>query len=117
MPLAKVFRHPAMEDSKSIALRFSVDRKRTNLLRGIEQPTLIFLCRILPRWVSPNMLTLIGFLGSVIVLFGFYLARSNVYYLALSIGGLAIQWFGDSLDGRIAYYRNITRKWYGFALD
>src|SRR5690606_3187205 len=28
-----------------------------------------------------------------------------------------VQWFGDSLDGRIAYYRNKSRKWYGFALD
>jgi phosphatidylserine synthase len=31
--------------------------------------------------------------------------------------GFAINWFGDSLDGRIAYYRNTPRKWYGFALD
>lgn len=28
-----------------------------------------------------------------------------------------LNWFGDSLDGRIAYYRNIPRKWYGFTLD
>lgn len=28
-----------------------------------------------------------------------------------------MQWFGDSLDGRIAFYRNKSRKWYGFALD
>jgi len=28
-----------------------------------------------------------------------------------------IQWFGDSLDGRLAYYRNTPRKWYGWALD
>jgi hypothetical protein len=30
---------------------------------------------------------------------------------------MAIQWFGDSLDGRIAYYRNTPRKWYGWLLD
>jgi phosphatidylglycerophosphate synthase len=35
----------------------------------------------------------------------------------LGILGLAINWFGDSLDGRIAYFRNISRKWYGFSLD
>ena len=30
---------------------------------------------------------------------------------------LIINWFGDSLDGRLAYYRNKPRKWYGFSLD
>jgi hypothetical protein len=35
----------------------------------------------------------------------------------LGIVGYAINWFGDSLDGRIAYYRQKSRKWYGFALD
>ncbi len=29
----------------------------------------------------------------------------------------AINWFGDSLDGRLAYYRNRPRKWFGFCLD
>jgi phosphatidylserine synthase len=28
-----------------------------------------------------------------------------------------IAWFGDSLDGRLAYYRNKPRKLYGFVLD
>jgi hypothetical protein len=35
----------------------------------------------------------------------------------LAIFGFAINWFGDSLDGRIAYFRETPRKWYGFALD
>jgi hypothetical protein len=93
------------------------DRKRTNILRGVEQPVLEFLCRIMPPWVTSNMLTLIGFAGSLVVASGFLLAHINRYYLALSVFGFAIQWFGDSLDGRIAYYRNTPRKWYGFSLD
>jgi len=28
-----------------------------------------------------------------------------------------INWFGDSLDGRLAYYRKKPRKWFGFCLD
>ena len=35
----------------------------------------------------------------------------------MTIAGFIINWFGDSLDGRIAYYRNNPRKWYGFSLD
>ncbi len=35
----------------------------------------------------------------------------------LGVAGFLISWFGDSLDGRIAYYRNKPRKLYGFVLD
>lgn len=63
------------------------------------------------------MLTALGFLGSCLALAGFLLAKGDVRYLLISIVGFAVQWFGDSLDGRIAYYRNIPRKWYGFSLD
>ena len=35
----------------------------------------------------------------------------------LGILGFVVNWFGDSLDGRLAYFRNKPRKWYGFSLD
>ena len=35
----------------------------------------------------------------------------------IGIIGFAINWFGDSLDGRLAYYRHRSRRWYGFSLD
>jgi hypothetical protein len=35
----------------------------------------------------------------------------------IGVFGFMVCWFGDSLDGRIAYFRNKQRKWYGFALD
>jgi len=46
-----------------------------------------------------------------------WLGRTDKAWLALSILGLAIHWFGDSLDGRLAYFRNTPRKWYGWSLD
>lgn len=94
-----------------------VDRERTNILRFIEQPTLVFLCRWMPKFITPDMLTVVGMLGTFLVFLGFFLARDNKLFLFLSIFGFAVNWFGDSLDGRIAYYRNTPRKWYGFALD
>jgi hypothetical protein len=64
------------------------------------------------------MLTFIGFLGSLIILLSFILADYvNIYYLLLGIPGFAINWLGDSLDGRLAYFRKKPRKWYGFSLD
>lgn len=97
----------------------SIDRSRSNLLRGLEQPTLLFLCRVMPRFLTPDLLTAIGMLGTLIIFAGFYFASvtHDKIYLLWAVLGFAVNWFGDSLDGRIAYYRNIPRKWYGFALD
>jgi len=98
--------------------RIFQDRKRTNILSIPEQATISYLVKRVPNFISSNTLTVIGTIGSVLVLLGFvmatYIDRS---YLLLGILGLAINWLGDSLDGRIAYYRNIPRKWFGFSLD
>lgn len=96
----------------------SKDRIRTNILRNQEQKALIFLVQRIPAWIKPDHLTLTGFIGSLTVLLSFILATYfSRYYLLLNIPGFAINWFGDSLDGRLAIYRNKSRKWYGFSLD
>jgi len=96
----------------------SQDRARTNILRKYEQKTIAYLVQRIPSWISSNMLTGIGFFGSFIILLSFILATYfGEIYLLLGVFGFMVCWFGDSLDGRIAYYRNKQRKWYGFALD
>jgi hypothetical protein len=93
------------------------DRRRTNMMKQAERRSVLFLCQHMPVWVTPNGLTTIGLVGGFIVFAGLWLARSNALFLLLSILGLALHWFGDSLDGRLAYYRNTPRKWFGFSLD
>ncbi len=93
------------------------DRERTNFLRSLEQQWILALCRIMPEWVTPNLLTAVGLLGSFLVFLGLYLGQFARIWLFLCLVGLAVNWFGDSLDGRLAYYRNRPRKWYGFSLD
>ena len=96
----------------------SSDRERTNLLRTFEQNLIAYLVQRIPSWISSDMLTFIGFSGSIIIFTSFILATYiHTYFLLLGVAGFMISWFGDSLDGRIAYYRKIPRKWYGFALD
>lgn len=98
--------------------RIFSDRKRTNIFKVREQQLIQFLLPKIPSFISPNILTGIGMFGSVIILLAFLLAKEyDRNFLLLGIVGLAINWFGDSLDGRLAYYLNIPRKWYGFALD
>jgi phosphatidylglycerophosphate synthase len=96
----------------------SSDRERTNILRKYEQNLIAYLVQRIPSWISSDMLTLIGFSGSIIIFVGFVLATYlHSSFLLLGVAGFLISWFGDSLDGRVAYYRKKPRKWYGFALD
>jgi len=105
------------EDNTSNKGIFS-DRERTNILRKGEQRLILFLLKKVPGWITPNIMTGIGMFGSLIVFSAFVLSRFvSRNYLIAGILGLIINWLGDSLDGRLAYYRKIARKWYGFALD
>lgn len=104
--------------NKDALSKISQDRSRTNFLKSSEQKALAYFVQRIPLWISSDMLTGIGFLGSILTFLGFVLAAYvNEYLLLLGILGLLINWFGDSLDGRVAYYRNTPRKWYGFSLD
>ena len=94
------------------------DRPRTNLLKHYEQKTITILLKILPQWFTPNILTGIGLAGNIIVAVSFILAALyQIEWLLLGLAGFVINWFGDSLDGRLAYFRNKPRKNYGFTLD
>lgn len=106
-----------MSDQK-INKKLFQDRKRTNVLSVPEQRFITYLVPRIPNWLSSDGLTAIGFIGSLIILASFLLAEYvDRTLLLLAVPGFFIQWFGDSLDGRIAYYRDKSRKWYGFALD
>lgn len=94
------------------------DRPRSNLLKKHEQQAISWLVRRMPGWIKSDLLTAIGLFGNVIVAAAFILASfySNLFLL-LGLLGFFISWFGDSLDGRLAYYRQVPRKNYGFTLD
>lgn len=96
----------------------AADRQRTNMLREWEQKTIAYLVQKVPSWITSDGLTAIGFFGNMMVAASFVTGvLLNRYWLLLSLLGFLINWLGDSLDGRLAYYRNKPRKWYGFSLD
>jgi archaetidylinositol phosphate synthase len=93
--------------------------KRINdiLLGPLERPALQWLAAHMPTWMTPDLLTIIGILGAVIILTGYVLSNENAAFLWLATFGFVINWFGDSLDGTLARYRKIERPKYGFFVD
>ena len=109
---------PALKENESRKEKIFADRARTNILREGEQSLIFYLLKKTPVWIKPNGMTFIGMIGSLIVFLSFLAAHFiTVNWLLLGLAGLFINWIGDSLDGRLAYFRGIPRKWYGFSLD
>ncbi|MBQ9411042.1 MAG: CDP-alcohol phosphatidyltransferase family protein [Bacteroidales bacterium] len=92
-------------------------RIQTSILNPLEKKVLVWLAQRMPSWVTSDMLTLVGFLGALVMATGYALANLNLNWLWLSCLGLVINWFGDSLDGSLARVRNTQRKTYGFFID
>ncbi len=92
-------------------------RIQTSILNGAEKKALVWLAKRQPKWATSNMLTVIGTLGAILCAVGFYLANYDLQWMWLSVAGLAINWYGDSLDGSMARVRHTQRPVYGFFID
>ncbi|HKM45766.1 MAG TPA: hypothetical protein VJY12_09945, partial [Dysgonamonadaceae bacterium] len=91
----------------SILKTIATDRDRTNILRNGEQKLIAYLVQRVPKWITSDGLTAIGFLGNLFVGLCLILALYvSPIFLLISLPGFLINWYGDSLDGRLAYYRN-----------
>ena len=87
------------------------------LLASLERPSLQWLAARMPIWVNPDLLTLVGVVGAIAILLGYLLSNQAPEFLWLASLGFIINWFGDSLDGTLARYRQIERPKYGFFVD
>lgn len=92
-------------------------REHGSVLASIEKRTLIWMAERLPRWVSSDLLTLVGAAAMAGAGLAFALTRVTAWSLALVPIFLALNWFGDSLDGTVARVRQCQRPRYGFYVD
>lgn len=92
-------------------------RIQRNVLAAAERHLLTGLCRRMPPWVTPDLLTAIGIFGSVMIFAGYAASTGATGWLWLAILGYPVQWFGDSMDGSLARFRQIERPDYGYFLD
>ena len=86
-------------------------------LRPLERPVIAWLVARIPERASPDTLTCIGVVGTLMTFVGYAAAGLRPAFLWLASFGLIVNWFGDSLDGALARYRQIERSRYGFYLD
>jgi len=92
-------------------------RIQQNFLARHERRLLNWICPRLPAWTTPDQLTILGFVGAVIVAAGYMLSWIDDEWLGLCLAGYVVNWFGDSLDGSLARWRRIERPNYGYFVD
>ena len=95
----------------------SAPRVSQALTASIEKRVLRWMAERAPQWVTSDQLTTLG-LGAQIAAGLFYaLSRYNRFALLAVILCLALNWFGDSMDGTLARVRGQQRPRYGFYVD
>ena len=82
-----------------------------------ERKALAWLAARLPLWVNSDHLTLLGFISMLLAGVSYALVRASRAGLLLATLFLALNWFGDSLDGTLARLRKQQRPRYGFYVD
>jgi archaetidylinositol phosphate synthase len=92
-------------------------RVQASLLAGVEKRLLIWVARRLPGWVSSDQLTALGGLAMLAAGLCYWQGAQHPGALVAVVGLLAVNWFGDSLDGTLARVRRQERPRYGFYVD
>ena len=92
-------------------------RVQESMLAGIEKRVLIAMAKRLPTVVNADHLTVIGFAAMIAA--GVAYAIAPVWTPALLLVNvlLAVNWFGDSMDGTVARVREQQRPRYGYYVD
>jgi archaetidylinositol phosphate synthase len=113
---AKVQAISTRETRKSLPFKDAL-RLQESFTARAERKALLWLAVRLPSWVNSDHLTLLGFVAMFLAGASYALARTSRTGLLLASLFLALNWFGDSLDGTLARVRNHQRPRYGFYVD
>ncbi|MGA3213577.1 MAG: CDP-alcohol phosphatidyltransferase family protein [Terriglobales bacterium] len=92
-------------------------REQGSILARAEKAALVWMAQRLPHWVNSDHLTALGFAAMLGAGVAYSLANRHPLALIFVVLALALNWFGDSLDGTLARVRNQLRPRYGFYVD
>jgi phosphatidylglycerophosphate synthase len=103
LPLSEPYRNPT--------------RVLTSVLAPLEKRVLLWMAVRMPPWVHSDHLTGLALGAMLGAGLSFWLASVTPIGLVLVAVCLAVNWFGDSLDGTLARVRHHERPRYGFYVD
>ena len=103
-------------ENKSRAFH-DAQREQTSSLAPLERAALYGCARRMPAWVNSDHLSVLGLLGMIGAGVFYALSKHNPLIIHLVNVCIFLNWFGDSLDGTLARYRNRQRPRYGFYVD
>ena len=93
-------------------------RQHNSILAAAEKRALIWMAHRLPRWIHSDHLSGLGLLSMAGAGLAFWTAGMDpIAGAVLVVLCLALNWFGDSLDGTVARVRDQQRPRYGYYVD
>lgn len=92
-------------------------RLLTSVLAPLEKRVLLWLAARMPARINSDHLTALALVAMLGAGLSYWLARWTPFGPIAAIGFLAVNWFGDSLDGTLARVRGQQRPRYGFYVD
>ena len=92
-------------------------RINQSLTASIEKRALQWMAERVPKWLTSDQLTLLGFSAQIGAGICYASSACNTYGLFGAIFCIILNWFGDSLDGTLARVRQQQRPRYGFYVD
>jgi archaetidylinositol phosphate synthase len=92
-------------------------RVQGSFLAAAEKRALVWMAESMPAWINSDHLTVLGFAAQIATGVCYALAGHDRRMLLAAVVCLAVNWFGDSLDGTLARVRQRQRPRYGFYVD
>jgi len=92
-------------------------RQHDSILAAAERRLLVAMATRLPARVTSDGLTLLALASMIGAGAAFAWTPGRPGMAAMTIAALALNWFGDSLDGTLARVRRCERPRYGFYVD
>ena len=108
--------HPAKPFPRQPKFK-NATRLQNSFTAATERKALLWLAARMPSSINSDHLTVLGFAAMFLAGCSYALARWTPWGLLLATLFLALNWFGDSLDGTLARVRNRQRPRYGFYVD
>jgi phosphatidylglycerophosphate synthase len=92
-------------------------REHRSISAAAEKRLLVWIAGRMPRAVNSDHLTLLALAAMAMAGAGYWMLRFDLRAVWVVVAALALNWFGDSLDGTLARVRVVERPRYGYYVD